>query len=100
MQTMKALMDTIPQVGTVEWIGLRPVPVIASCCGLELVRPETLRRNIVVSGINLLALKDKRIRIGEVEMEVTGLCHPCSRSVALSTLLPPSDSDNMNRKRL
>ncbi|MFT5166050.1 MAG: MOSC domain-containing protein YiiM [Saprospiraceae bacterium] len=44
------------------------------------VDPVLLRRNIVVSGINLLAFKDKQFSIGEeVVFEVTGLCHPCSR---------------------
>ncbi|HFC76833.1 MAG TPA: MOSC domain-containing protein [Candidatus Moranbacteria bacterium] len=42
--------------------------------------PNLLRRNIVVSGINLLALKDQQIQIGnDVVLEITGLCHPCSR---------------------
>lgn len=40
--------------------------------------PELLRRNIVVSGLNLLALKDKRFHAGSVTLEYTGLCHPCS----------------------
>jgi MOSC domain-containing protein YiiM len=30
-------------------------------------------------GINLLAFKDKQFRIGEVLLEYTGECHPCSR---------------------
>lgn len=38
-----------------------------------------LRRNIVVSGINLLALKDKQFRIGDALLEFTGPCHPCSK---------------------
>ena len=37
------------------------------------------RRNIVVSGINLLALAKRRFRIGEVVLETTGPCEPCSR---------------------
>jgi MOSC domain-containing protein YiiM len=33
-----------------------------------------------VSGINLLSLKNRRVRIGEeVILEITGECHPCSR---------------------
>ena len=32
--------------------------VIAACLGQESIDPSLLRRNIVVSGINLLALKD------------------------------------------
>lgn len=38
-----------------------------------------LRRNVVVSGINLLALKDRLFVIGEVVLEGTGACAPCSR---------------------
>ena len=38
-----------------------------------------LRRNIVVAGVNLRALKDRRLRVGEVVLENTGDCHPCSR---------------------
>jgi MOSC domain-containing protein YiiM len=37
-----------------------------------------LRRNLMVSGINLLALKDRRFRVGEAELEYTGICAPCS----------------------
>ena len=54
------------------------LPVIAACLGNREVRPEVLRRNLVVSGINLLALKDRRFRIGEAELEYTGSCVPCS----------------------
>jgi MOSC domain-containing protein YiiM len=41
--------------------------------------PTVVRRNILVAGINLLALKDARFRIGDVLLEGSGLCHPCSR---------------------
>ena len=119
MQTLAELMDTLPQTGIVEWIGVRParretvsevdavainedsglagdryskaggkrqvtliqgehLDAIASMLGIERVAPATLRRNIVVRGINLLALKDKRFRIGDALLEYTGLCHPCS----------------------
>ena len=53
--------------------------VIAACLGLDSVEPSLLRRNIVVSGINLLALKDKHFHIGDVVLEFTGPCHPCSK---------------------
>ena len=43
------------------------------------VRPEWVRRNILVSGINLLALRDRRFRIGNTMLEGTGTCDPCSR---------------------
>ena len=52
---------------------------IARFLGRERVTPEELRRNIVVSGINLLALKECRVRIGDALIEVSGECHPCSR---------------------
>ena len=44
------------------------------------IDPSLTRRNIVVSGINLLALKERQFIIGaDVILETTGLCHPCSR---------------------
>ncbi len=44
------------------------------------IDPLLTRRNIVVSGINLQALKDRKFRLGkEVILEGTGDCHPCSR---------------------
>lgn len=43
------------------------------------VAPELTRRNLVVSGLNLLSLKGKRFRIGEALLEYSGECHPCSR---------------------
>jgi len=117
---VKELLTVIPQVGTLEWIGLRPahrapvqvvksvraeaglgligdryaespgtkrqvtliqaehLPVIAALTGHAAISPEWLRRNLVVSGVNLLALKDRQFRIGTVLLEGTGLCHPCS----------------------
>jgi MOSC domain-containing protein YiiM len=53
--------------------------VIAQLLGRERVDPALLRRNIVVSGINLLALNGAQFAIGGAVMEGTGLCHPCSR---------------------
>ncbi len=41
--------------------------------------PSLTRRNIVVRGINLFSLQDRRFRIGEAVLEHTGPCHPCSR---------------------
>ena len=60
------------------------LPVIAALCGLSKVDPASLRRNLVVSGINLLATKSLfkdqvlLIKIGSVLLEVTGSCEPCS----------------------
>ena len=55
------------------------LPVIGALAGLVRIEPEQMRRNLVVSGINLLALKDRRFRIGTVILEGTGGCAPCSR---------------------
>lgn len=120
MKTIRELLDTLPQQGKVEWIGIRParrqtmtevnqvqalldnglegdryagksgtrqvtliqaehLAVIASCVSLATIDPSLLRRNLVVSGINLLALKNRHCLIGSVQLEITGYCHPCSR---------------------
>lgn len=53
--------------------------VVRSLCDGRPVAPEQLRRNIVVSGINLLSLKQRRFQIGEAIFVGTGPCDPCSR---------------------
>lgn len=132
--SLQTLLDTLPQRGCVEWIGIRPargepmkalnrvavtpgkglegdrfrgretskrqvtliqkehLKTIAGCLHLESVKPNALRRNIVVSGLNLLALKGKTFRIGNVVMEYTGLCHPCSK---METILGPGGYNAM-----
>ncbi len=55
---------------------------LGSLLGRGPVAPETVRRNVVVRGINLLALKSRRFRVGDAVLEFTGLCHPCSRMEA------------------
>ena len=120
MLDLQTLLNTLPQQGKIDWIGLRPgrrqsmisvehvnadpasglegdryagrsgkrqvtliqaehLTAIASYVGLRTVEAHTLRRNLLISGINLLALKDKLICAGEVTLEITGACHPCSR---------------------
>lgn len=58
------------------------LPAIALLAGHEVLDPATLRRNVLVSGIPLIALKDRRFRVGEVLLEGTGPCDPCSRMEA------------------
>jgi MOSC domain-containing protein YiiM len=53
--------------------------VVASLLGLPAVDPAQVRRNIVVSGVNLLALRGRRFRIGGAVFEGSGECAPCSR---------------------
>lgn len=118
---MKQLLDTLPQIGSVVWLGVRPtrrapvrevtevraemasglegdhyagrpqskrqvtlisvehIQAIASMLHRTEVDPGLLRRNIVVKGLNLLALKNRQFQVGEAILEMTGECHPCSR---------------------
>jgi len=63
----------------VTLIQAEDLAAIASYLGRETVEPQLLRRNLVTRGINLLALKNKRFRVGAALLEYTGECHPCSR---------------------
>lgn len=132
-KTLQSISQTMPQVGTLEAIIVRPARRVAAIeveqtlaiadiglqddrRGLEhnpannkisnrqvtLIQAEhidvvsklmripgldacTLRRNLVVSGINLLAIKPlfehqtHYLCIGDVVLEITGICAPCSR---------------------
>lgn len=114
-------MTNLPQVGKLEWIGVRPVrkqpliqleevevtaqgglegdhfagkfskkrqvtlvqkehlDAVSSIMNFANINPGLVRRNLVISGINLFALRDQKFQIGEVVFEGTGYCHPCSR---------------------
>jgi MOSC domain-containing protein YiiM len=52
---------------------------VASILGKDSIDPGLTRRNLVISGVNLLALRNMKFHIGEVILEGTGYCHPCSR---------------------
>ncbi|GAB3357986.1 MOSC domain-containing protein [Lysobacter tyrosinilyticus] len=54
------------------------LPVIAALSGHASVAASLLRRNLVVSRLPLIALKERRFRIGVVVLEGTGDCDPCS----------------------
>lgn len=68
-----------PSTREVTLIQHEHLPVIAALAGVTAVDPIALRRNLVVSGINLLALKSARIRVGQALLQIVGPCHPCSR---------------------
>ncbi len=52
---------------------------VSSILRKKRIDPKLTRRNIIVSGINLLSLKHHQFRIGDVTVETTGICAPCSR---------------------
>ncbi len=64
------------------------LPVIAALAGLSAIDASTLRRNLVVSGLNLIAARTlfadqaMQLRIGDVLMEISGPCEPCSKMEA------------------
>jgi MOSC domain-containing protein YiiM len=121
MFDVKQLRSTLPQTGSVAWLGasdgsrstIRPLSaatflasrgiaedyhaksgrskrqvtlvqqehlaLVGALLDRAAIRPEEVRRNVVVAGVNLLALRGARFRIGEALLEATGPCAPCSR---------------------
>lgn len=121
MYSIKELEQRLPQVGKVDWIGVRPktrekiklltavragedrglvgdhyagkpgskrqvtliqaehLAAVATIMQSNSLDPALARRNLVISRINLLALKKRRFKVGEVLLEGTGSCAPCSR---------------------
>lgn len=55
------------------------LPLIAAFARTGAIDPVDLRRNLVVSGLNLLSLKNAHLRVGEALIQLVGPCHPCSR---------------------
>lgn len=53
--------------------------VIGAMLGQGAVDPAVVRRNLVVAGLNLNALKGRRLQIGAAVVEITTICAPCSR---------------------
>jgi len=54
------------------------LPVIGALVGRE-VTPPIVRRNLVVSGVNLISLQKQRFAIGEVILVGTSACAPCDK---------------------
>ncbi|NRF66949.1 MOSC domain-containing protein [Aquincola sp. S2] len=82
-------LPTTPDGGKrqVTLIQAEHLPLIAAWTGRATVDPLLLRRNLVISGLNLLAARSPfgpsqalRLHIGEaVVLELSGPCDPCSR---------------------
>jgi MOSC domain-containing protein YiiM len=72
--------DRHPSPGkrAVTLIQAEHLPVIAALCD-GAVTPAALRRNLVVSGINLAALKGREVSVGTARLRLAGPCAPCSR---------------------
>ncbi|MGC1427007.1 MAG: MOSC domain-containing protein [Albidovulum sp.] len=68
-----------PGKRAVTLIQAEHLPVIAALAQGDQVQPEMLRRNIVISGINLTALRHARLMIGDAEVAISVPCAPCSR---------------------
>ena len=68
------------------------VQAVASVMQLQQLHPRDLRRNLMVSGLNLLALKGRQFLVGETVFEYTTLCHPCSK---MERLLGPGGYNAM-----
>ena len=66
----------------VTLIQVEHLDVIGKLLQRGMIDPALLRRNIAIAGINLLALKGQRFRIGEALLEMSGECHPCSKMEA------------------
>ena len=52
---------------------------VARLLGVNRIDPLWTRRNIVVSGINLLAFAGRQFEIGEAVLSFTDYCEPCER---------------------
>ncbi|MFT3733273.1 MAG: MOSC domain-containing protein [Hyphomicrobium sp.] len=66
----------------VTLIAAEDLAAIASFMKRPEIPPELVRRNFVTRGINLNALKGRRILVGDVVLDVSGECAPCSQMEA------------------
>jgi len=68
--------------GSARQVTLISREYIESICrhtGQSSIDPALLRRNLVIAGMNMNLLRYQRLQIGEVILETSALCHPCSR---------------------
>jgi MOSC domain-containing protein YiiM len=69
-----------PELSTrqVTLLQFEHLPIIAKLARVEAIDPIQLRRNLVISGINLVALRNARLQVGAAVLEIVSPCHPCS----------------------
>lgn len=63
----------------VSFISAEHLRVVASVLGQDAIDPALVRRNVVIEGINLFALRYQYFQIGEAIFQACAECHPCSR---------------------
>lgn len=63
----------------VTMISAEFIEAICRHTGHSSIDPALLRRNLVISGMNMNLLCHQRLQVGEAVLETTALCHPCSR---------------------
>ncbi len=68
-----------PGKRAVTLIQAEHLAVIGAMLGRDAVPPDILRRNLVVAGINLSALKGRLVRVGQAVLSFDVICAPCSR---------------------
>lgn len=68
-----------PGKRAVTLLQVEHLAVIGAMLGRGPVNPALLRCNLVVSGLNLNALKGRLIEVGTARLLITGICAPCSR---------------------
>lgn len=66
-------------VRQVTLIQAEHLEVVARLLGRKTIDPALLRRNIVVEGMNLLALRSQEFELGTAVLVGTGNCAPCSQ---------------------
>lgn len=66
----------------VSIISVEFIRAIADNLGVAHIPADILRRNLLVSGINLNALRHQYFQIGSAVFQATAQCHPCSRMEA------------------
>lgn len=67
------------QVTLIQYEHLAVISALMGRADDQPITPAELRRNIVISGINLFSLKGRRFRIGQAILETTGWCQPCAK---------------------
>lgn len=67
------------RIRQVTIISQEAIDEVARRLGLPAIDPAVLRRNVVVSGIDLESARGQRLRLGDVLLDVTGPCDPCAR---------------------